>query len=147
MLLQHDVPRLGGPQSQAKDSHFDLMLASFAQDFPVWARISVPETPSHNLLTFRLPLGTSPLPHLPGCPGFAAEPIHPHRGVYLDYAGPLSENRGSVSPRARGAAGGVWVDSSAQSGRLVLTLEGQIYAAEPAQSGEGLLLFQWVGVG
>ena len=142
VLLQHDVPRQVGLQHQAKGSHFDLMLTSFANAFPAWAGIQVPQTPTHNLLTFRLPLGTSPLPHLPGCPGFAAQPIPPHRGVYLDYSGPLSGNRGSVNQRARGAAGGLWVDSSVQSERLVLMLEGQVYAAEPAQS----VLFHRVGV-
>ncbi len=76
VILSHELP----PDSERAD-HFDLMLESDPEG----------------------PLATWELPEFP-CVGeeYAARQLPPHRRAYLDYEGPMSNNRGHVTRVASG---------------------------------------------
>ena len=62
------------PADSNRDDHWDFML-ELDDSLATWA---LPQVPNQS-------------------GGVVAEPLSPHRKHYLDYEGPLSENRGEVS--------------------------------------------------
>lgn len=76
VLLRHDLPD--------GSSHLDWLLE--------------PAPGASELVSFRVQVR----PDDPGVTAFVAERIGAHRPLYLDYAGPVSGGRGTVSPVSRG---------------------------------------------
>jgi hypothetical protein len=70
------------------------------------------------LRSWRLPIS------FPRCEPFAIEPIGDHRLLYLDYEGPVSNQRGTVVNVDRGTFEWIRDDSH----QLILVLRGAIYS-------------------
>ncbi|WP_164103554.1 DNA polymerase ligase N-terminal domain-containing protein [Candidatus Laterigemmans baculatus] len=96
VFLRHEVPA-----SYGRRSHFDLMFEVEGQ-LRTWA--------------------VDQLPTLGG-PAVVATPLPPHRIAYLDYEGPVSENRGSVRRVARGTCRGPLAQGVEQGENALIAFE------------------------
>ncbi|WP_425614510.1 DNA polymerase ligase N-terminal domain-containing protein [Anatilimnocola sp. NA78] len=92
VILRHTLPA-----DSERASHFDLMLES-GETLLTWAIAELPT---------KVPT--------------AAEELPPHRRAYLDYEGPVSNNRGTVKRIDRGVY--EWVRQSADE--LLARIEGE----------------------
>ncbi len=95
VLLHHLLP-----ESSARRSHFDFMIEG-QDDLRTWSLATLPRE---------------------GASTFAEE-IAGHRKMYLDYEGPLSDDRGSVSRVDQGSYEMITCDDSIWEGEL----RGRVY--------------------
>lgn len=102
-LLVKNPSLLAVPESSTRVSHFDLML-EFGDSLRTWELLRLP-TQGEKCTVRRLP---------------------DHRLHYLDYEGPLTENRGHVIGWERGKA--IW--SSADEDRMEILLFGERLTAK-----------------
>lgn len=110
VLLRHKVPTTFG-----RPSHWDLMLED-GPSLQTWA------------------LETLPTPDA----AVPALPLAPHRSAYLDYEGPVSQNRGTV--RRRDAGVFQWVERQPQMLQFVLRgseFQGTVTLRRPDGSQDG----------